>query len=424
MKPDKQIPQRASRNIIFVSYFFGIEGMVMSEWAQDKLFVAESMFSKTFLITSFAGKNTLHFNVKIFRIPSLSWKDFCWECSEYSKNNAAKSWKLLAWYPIAATFGRVWDLAFRKISKNSSARWSWGFTALPVSLLLRICYPSAKLFATGGATGGHLLGLLTNLISKVPLYLEFQDPLMGSEMVRSDVNSRLISKLEGILVSKSTRTVFVTKEAAKSAINRHPKFSHKILNIYPGAFQFLEIQERQNSSKSQFIELLHLGTLYGSRNLDNFFIALDNLKSTGCKNANRVRVKNLGDIYLENKFKYMMRSDFEILPPRTRSLALLRATDADALMLIQHADSRSNETIPYKTFDYLNLGKLIFGVINNPELNELLDSNSHFLADATSVESIQATLKQFLEYFELNEEFSSQTSTKFKIETQFAKIFE
>lgn len=424
MKPNEQLPKQAAKNLIFVSYFHGIDGMVMSEWAQDKLYVAESMFSRTFLITSFAGKTRPYSNVRIIRVPSLSWKDFSWELAEYCANNSTKSWTLVAWYPIAAIFGRVWDLAFRRISKNSAARWSWGMTALPATVLLKIAHPSATLFATGGATGGHLLGLLANLLSKVPLYLEFQDPLMGTEMVRTDVNSRLISKLEGVLISKSTRTVFVTNQAAKSALERHPEFSDKIVRIYPGAFQYPVIHEKLRLPKKSFIEMLHLGTLYGTRNLDNFFIALDNLRNYGYKNAHRIRVKNLGDIYLENKSAYSMRSDFEILPPRTRFGALLRALESDALMLVQHTDSRSNETIPYKTFDYLNLGKPIFGVIINPELNDLLNTNSHFLAKATSVESIEETLKQFLNSFDLVEKSSSPIKSEFKIETQFARIFD
>ena len=423
MNPKKQIPRQDSKSLIFVSYFYGIDGMVMSEWVEDKLLVAESQFPKTYLITSFAGKDRTRANVRVFKVPSLSWKDYSWELSEYARNNESKSKVLRIWYPIAATFGRVWDVAFAKISTNSAARWSWGFTALPVALCIRIINGGSILFATGGATGGHLVGLLTNLITKVPLFLEFQDPLLGSEMVRSNLNSKLISKLEGFFISKSTRTVFVTKRAASASIERHPKFSAKIAHIYPGAWRFPAIQQMQKISENHFIEILHLGTLYGARNLDNLFIALDRLKNSSYKNADRVRVKNLGDIYLENKSDYLMRPDFEILPSRTRTLALQRALDSDALLLVQHADARSSETIPYKTFDYLNLGKPIIGVINNPELEDLLDNDKHFLADATSVESIQSTLEEFFTNFDLIQNYSNHPKSDFNIERQFERIF-
>ncbi len=424
MNPNKQIPSQDSKSLIFVSYFSGIDGMVMSEWVEDKLLVAESQYPKTYLITSFAGKDRVRANVRVFKVPSLSWKDYSWELCEYARNTRSKSKVLTIWYPIAATFGRFWDVAFSKISTNSAARWSWGFTALPVALCIRILSGSSKLFATGGATGGHLVGLLTNLITKVPLFLEFQDPLLGSEMVRSNLNSKLISKFEGFFISKSTRTVFVTQQAARASIQRHPKFSEKIAHIYPGAWNFSVTQQVQKVSENQFIEILHLGTLYGARNLDNFFIALDLLKHSSYNNADRVRVKNLGDIYLENKSDYLIRPDFETLPSRARTLALLRALESDALLLVQHTDARSSETIPYKTFDYLNLGKPIIGMINNPELEALLDNDKYFLADATSVESIQTSLGEFLTNFDQIKNFSNQAKSDFKIERQFERIFE
>ena len=93
-------------------------------------------------------------------------------------------------------------------------------------------------------------------------------------------------------------------------------------------------------------------------------------------------------------------------------------------MLVQHADTRSNETIPYKTFDYLNLKRPIFGVTNNPELEALLNSSLHFLADANSVESIEQILMRFLNYYDLGEKSEIPTENIFQIDKQFAKIFE
>jgi hypothetical protein len=398
--------------------------MVMSEWAEDKLLATEKLFSTTYLITSIASQNRNRRDIRVFKVPSLSWHDFSWEVKEYRKNSNRKSIGLILWYLIAASIGRVWDLAFRKISTNSAARWSWAFSALPITLFLIFRQRGSAIFATGGATGGHLLGLLANFVSKVPLYLEFQDPLMGSEMKRSDSNAKMISKLERLFICRSVRTVFVTNKAAQSSVARHPQLEQQITSIYPGAWKFLESSINTNVNERQDIDILHLGTLYGARNLDNFFLALDNLREAGTRNANRVRVKNLGDIYLENKIIYLDRSDFELLPAQQRSEALRRALDSDALLLIQHSDSRSNETIPYKTFDYLNLKKPIIGIINNPELKVLLNADSNYLANASSVESIQETLKRFLSEFDLKRERSATFVNDLDINKQFARIFE
>jgi hypothetical protein len=412
-----------NRALVFISYFSGIKGMVMSEWAEDKLLVAGTLFRRTYLITSLTTDRRIRHNVTVIRVPSISWKDFCWELSE-NKLSKFGALSLVLWYPIAATIGRLWDLAFSKISTNSAARWSWGFTAFIAVLFVKIRHPKANVFATGGATGGHVAALLTRLISKRRIFLEFQDPLMGTEMMRSDLNKKLISKLEGIFVSSSTRTVFVTEKAAKGAAERHQKHASKIVRIYPGAWDYSRNHRQTTVKENRHIEFLHLGTLYGARNLDNFFLALDNLRRMGCENSDRVKVKNLGDLYLENTASYLSRIDFEILPPQERSQALQRAVEANVLLLVQHADTRSLETIPYKTYDYMNLKKPIFGIINNPELVSLLDSTSHFLANATAVESIQQTLMKFLTGYDPNENLQKSMESEFPIDRQFAKIFE
>jgi len=415
---------RIMRTLIFVSYFSSIEGMVMAEWADDKLRVASTKFNRTFLITSIASKIEHQENVVVFRVPSLSWRDFSWELQEIRKNDRRWPLLLILYFPLPYFLGRIWDYLFDKITDNSAARWSWAFSALPQMLILKILHPSSYVFCTGGATGGHLLGLFTKYLTHTSLYLEFQDPLLGSEMVRSSFNSSGILNMERLFISNSVRTVFVTKNAAQSAIKRHPALESRIANIYPGAWKFQIDVETKVFRGNEMIEVIHLGTLYGARNLDNFFRALDELKDVGYKNVERVRVTNFGALYLENKDDYLMRQDFRVLQPTNRQDALIRASLADALLLIQHADSRSQETIPYKTFDYFNLSKPIFAVINNPELAEMLESEFDFVSDSTSVTSIRFSLMDFLDKSRREARRVRSLERTYLIEQQFSRIFE
>jgi hypothetical protein len=412
------------KNLIFVSYFSSIQGMVMAEWADDKLSVASSSFERTFLVTSIASEKKNHKNVVILRVPSLSWQDFSWELNELRNRRKHIPISIILYYPIPFIFGRIWDYLFAKVAKNSAARWSWAFSALPATLFLKIANPFSLVFCTGGATGGHLLGLLTKYFTRTQLFFEFQDPLLGSEMQRSSFNMRGILGLERKFVSNSVRSVFVTKNAADAAKKRHPELIDKILSIYPGASRFPEDFEPALIRKGVSIELIHMGTLYGARNLDNFFQAIDNLKRSGYENLDFVRILNLGAVYLENEQEYLARPDFQVLEVSNRRDALLRASKADALLLIQHSDSRSHETIPYKTYDYFNLTKPIFAVINNQELAEMLDPNYDFVSDSTSVESIQSALLELLEKQAHGFGIAKSRRNKYDIEQQFSQIFE
>ena len=56
----------------------------------------------------------------------------------------------------------------------------------------------------------------------------------------------------------------------------------------------------------------------------------------------------------------------------TRDDALQKALEADILLIVQHADRRSITTMPFKTYDYLNTGKLVLGLVyRNNEIEEL-----------------------------------------------------
>ena len=69
---------------------------------------------------------------------------------------------------------------------------------------------------------------------------------------------------------------------------------------------------------------MHLGTLYGNRNLDLFFKALDKLKENlpNKINSKSLKIINSGEIYLSNKNDYLKRSDFDLISIKTRESAL------------------------------------------------------------------------------------------------------
>ena len=69
-------------------------------------------------------------------------------------------------------------------------------------------------------------------------------------------------------------------------------------------------------------------------------------------------------------------------------------------LLIQHADSRSETTIPYKTYDYINIGNPILALTNNDELSHLLSENNHIVVDVNNVILIKNTIIKILNSYE------------------------
>lgn len=243
-------------------------------------------------------------------------------------------------------------------------------------------------------------------------------------MTRSAMTRRISSRIEAWLLKHSMKAVYVTKVAARLARERNPDSANQVVTVYPGAWRFFPHATPAAREMDGIVEFLHLGTLYGTRNLDLFFEALDYLRAEGFAPAQAVRVVNLGAVYCETASRYLARSDFQSLDAMERVEALERARKASCLMLVQHTDERSRETIPYKTYDYLNLGLPVFGLLNNDELQALITSSGGHTAQAGEVETIKSALRECLAALaDVSAEESANVS-RFDISKQFLEVLE
>jgi hypothetical protein len=168
---------------------------------------------------------------------------------------------------------------------------------------------------------------------------------------------------------------------------------------------------------------MHVGSLYTSRNLDLLFAAIDELKSTSFELAHRIKIVNQGELNLVDSEGYRIRSEFNEWPIVGREFALEKAARADFLLLIQHSDSRSEETIPYKTYDYLNIGVPIFGLTNNTELDKMIEDSGGFVGSSKSLEKTVHSLKAALVVHNKGLD-SKSIDSRLDLTIQFSKIFD
>lgn len=412
-------------SLLFISYFTGIRGNCPAEWADDKIRVLDAAGRKTIVLTGLGSHVTDSVLVQYIRVPSLSWGDFKEEIKEIRSDGVPVPLHIHLLMPIAFIFGNIIDFIMRKVTKGvSGGRWPWLLTAFPVALWLKLRLGMRDVFCTGGPTSAHVVGGALVRLTGGRLFCEFQDPLLGATMTRSNMTRRISARIEAWLVSCSTRAVYVTQEAARLARERNPKHAQQILGVYPGAWQFVPPVAPGERGKGEMFEFLHLGTLYGSRNLDLFFDALDALHDEGCELARAVRVVNLGAVYCETAPRYLARSDFQQFDALDRIDALVRARQASCLMLIQHIDARSQETIPYKTYDYLNLRLPVIGLLNNDELQTLIQSGGGYAAKADDVVSIKHTLRSCLSELAAERGVQKAPARRLDISMQFLEVLE
>lgn len=409
--------------LLFVSYRLGISkfGGVMSEYSEDKLRIVNELGIKTFAITGLDSVPVSRSSVTYFRVPCLSFIELKNQVTDLLKSKQRLPIQFFLILPFALTIGVLIDFILKFFLKSSfgGGFWSWPITALPVVIYVKIRYKVKNLFATGGANSG-IIGALTHLITGIKFYYEVPDPIVGVTMNYSKKRLMRIAKLESFLVKNSVRTIFNTRLAAAFASERCPENADKITSLYPGAWKF---STKQIPFLEKKITFLHLGSLYGSRNFDCFLSALIELEKNGLINAQEIRIINVGAVHLSYSQYYSSKFEFIFLPEQNRQAALEIASNASVLLLLQHKDLRSRETIPFKLYDYLNLEIPILGLIDNIEIEEILVKHKEFLASLDDVNSVQQAILECIIFlrkglrtnytmFNASEQFLEMMTTK------------
>lgn len=391
---------KSNEKILMITYFYGTKGCCPAEWADDKVDAMCKMDKNTILLTSIFSKKNTQSGVKHYRIPSLSIQDLRHEIHEIELENMPMPYiKLILWFPFIITLGWGLDMA-QKIftSGNGGGKWSWTFPASVAALFLALFHNCKKIFTTGGPASAHLAGVFVSKLTGKVLVCELQDPLTGKDIGRTANSAKMLGRVEEIIMKNTNKVVFVTKSAADYAKSKYHDVKAEIVSIYPGSKFFTKSKSSENSSTK--LRMIHLGTLYSTRNLNTLIQAIDELIFEGKISKDQIEILNLGEIYGEIKEHHLSKSYIKQEGIKPREEAINIASKFMVSLLVQHADSRSEATIPYKTYDYINIGNPILALTNSEELSKLLADNGHISVDVNNMSAIKRILLHIFNDYE------------------------
>ena len=377
-----------NKKIFFLSYYYNLPGACQAEWASDRVNAMHSLGHNVTVLTSFVSSASD--KEKIIRIPSLGFKDARDEIAYYSENNKPNIFQKFIIF-IFSILGIPFDFLIKLLTKKiGEGRWMWAFTSIFRALLSADLYKSDSIISTGGPASSHLAAVILSKIVNKKCLIELQDPMSG-EGIGRESSKGLLQKMEHFLLRHASISVFVTKTASLEAIE---KYNIKNIDyIYPGAPEYnLEPKKIDNPSK---LDLIHMGSLYGSRNLFSLTSAINSLESIY---KDRFTISNIGHVDKEISTSNYKDTKVSFLSHTTRELAIQTAKNFDVMLLIQNTDGRSSSTIPFKTYDYLQLGMPILALINsNDELKGILELNGHIVADINDIDDISNKLRFIIE---------------------------
>lgn len=390
------------KTVCFVSYFSDEDGHVTAHWSSDKLLAWRDLGYKVILVTAptTSQVSSKFLDVRIVRTRwSLAGWEFETRLSPFKSGNSTLIPPL-----FTQIFGRFFDYAFSKLAGNSeSGKWFWSLSAAAeISRVLRH-EDIAFTFVTGGPSGAHFGAWLASKFRSIPLVMEFQDPFIGSQFSVSPLGLSVLHAIEKAFLKKSALFVTTSRKSRDNLASRHPKYEDKILNVYPGSPHHISEVNRTQKRESHPYRLGHIGTLYDSRNFDKL---LEYLGETNAKlpSTDAVQLVNLGVMTSELTQRYEGNPNIQMVASIDRKAALEFSSSLHGLLLIQHSETKSDETVPFKVYDYLNSTKPIFALIRNTELGELLNRKGCFVADMSDpYEKQLSAWFGFLDFIEAGE---------------------
>ena len=363
-----------------------IPGCCQAEWVDDRIYQMQETGKYDVSVISATHCFKYSYPIKHFRVPSIL------PFEAFSEYNEIKNMDIdISNRPLLIIYLKFMSFIYRILDKLSfnlfkgEGRWFWFFPSFTLLLFLTIRNRCDVIYSTGGPASPHISNVLVSRLFNIRSIIELQDPLSGDDIGRNNFSRKALSIIESFLVKYSRNIVYATKSAMQSAKNKYPKFEDKIDFIYPGAKENIF---RSSKIKNQKITFSYIGSLYQTRNLDVFLDSLDKLKI----NDKHDFIINLyGWIADDVKARILNKRNkkVQIHGMISREKAQLEAMNSDVLLLIQHTDSRSALTIPFKLYDYLNTGNLILGLTyKNKEIDSILEDHSHMYCSAISPEEV------------------------------------
>jgi hypothetical protein len=363
--------QTSREKWLVITYYYGVDGLACSHHIQDRVAALNSIGVETSVLCR-AG---------VHSAPFMRVEKFSTYLREFLSSKGIT--RIINALYVALTVVRGAILTYRE--------WDEVLCVLDLAsdgyaLAQRDRF--SRIYSTGGPMGAHIAALIIAARMRLPLVIEFQDPLPFQYPHRFRKLALLIEKLS----LRRARCIFMTRQAAEAAARRCgvPVPAH----VYPGA----EPMTKHNPPKPETIlRLAHFGTLYRGRNTGHFLNALEKLLTEQPELQQTIQVHCYGalDRTAHEATAFSIPGVLQLHERISRKQATQIMTAMEILLLIQHVDSVSSETIPSKVYEYLQSGRPIFALTyRNPELAQMLSDLGHVTAEADDDEAIYCALHE------------------------------
>jgi glycosyltransferase involved in cell wall biosynthesis len=263
--------------------------------------------------------------------------------------------------------------------------------------------PIVVIFSSGPPWTNHLVACHLRKKHGIPWVADFRDGWGTSHLLEASWEREVNARMEASCLRWADLVVCNTEALRKSFVERYPLLQPEKFATLTNGFDNLGASPVLHTAPKQSTRLfLHLGTIYGTRRIDTFCQAVDDLVNAGNLHPSSFKILFQGETDASSVVAVQQRAPGLV---RNRCIEFQPFIDnwRQAEELLWSADlllvfSGSPLEVPAKFYDYLKTGKPIFAVAEPGALTELLDSTgSGIWADPADPAGIAAGLLRALE---------------------------
>jgi len=285
-------------------------------------------------------------------------------------------------------------------------RWStWWVAAVWKGLRLIRQHQINAIWSTYPIMTAHCIAHTLSRVTGLPWIADFRDPVSGSVEAGNPFSVSSQTRWERKVLDRATRVVFTTPGAMRRYAENYPRtFRGGRMAVIPNGYDeaaFSTLPEPTARPPRRPLRLVHSGILYpDGRDPLPFFSALANLKATKALAAEDIsivlRASGSEARYQEEIRRRGLERMVTLAPLIPNREALLEQVDADALLLFQ--GGKFDHQIPAKVYEYLRVGRPIFGLVGKGGDTESLlrESGGAKLVALDDIPGIEKGLLEFV----------------------------
>jgi glycosyltransferase involved in cell wall biosynthesis len=247
----------------------------------------------------------------------------------------------------------------------------WVLGAVPAGLSLVRKYHPQVIWATHPVASAILIGLLLHKLTRLPLVVDFRDPMTDTNYPRNARVRAIWRWIERKAVENAALVICNTPSAVVTYTTRYPELPRSRFTQLENGYDEENFRnagalaQRSERPAGQPFTLIHSGIIYPSeRDPVPLVRALAELKAEGAIDASQLHIvlrATAHDDYVGGLLAEHGITDLVSLAPHVPyQTALAEMLSADGLLVLQATNC--NHQIPAKLYEYLRAGRPILAL--------------------------------------------------------------